>query len=423
MERVTMEWRVYDMPPQYTSQLLQYRIGADACMWRRFNEYNDSFVLSMTYSIEPYLHEMMLQSEHRTFDPEEADFFYVPMYLTCLMWPVLGWADHPWYYAPLVKFRYFGMDAPTMAPDEGACYMPTVVYNNSIILTHWGRTDVNHTSGSAYDQDNYNMKMPDTFAGWPGMDWVPKVRGHPCYDPKKDLVIPAFKPPDHFRDSPLMAAPPLERDLLLYFRGDVGQARFEHYSRGIRQKLFLMAYKHDWATKYKIYIGTGDTLPGSYSEHMARSKFCLVAPGDGWSARAEDAVLHGCVPVVIMDGVAPVFDSLLDWSAFSLRVREDALHSLPAVLEAVGPERLARMQRKLVRVWHRFAYASGPFMRQQYDNVLGHNARAFPPAVQKVSLGLTSRDTPFKPVTEFPFGDDAFGTIMQWLYHRINETR
>ncbi len=29
----------------------------------------------------------------------------------------------------------------------------------------------------------------------------------------------------------------------------------------------------------------------------------LVCPGDGWSPRLEDAVLHGCIPVIIMDDV------------------------------------------------------------------------------------------------------------------------
>jgi hypothetical protein len=32
----------------------------------------------------------------RTLDPEEADFFYLPMYISCYMWPVMGWADGPW---------------------------------------------------------------------------------------------------------------------------------------------------------------------------------------------------------------------------------------------------------------------------------------------------------------------------------------
>jgi hypothetical protein len=43
--------------------------------------------------------QMLLQSPHRTLDPEEADFFYVPAYTSCFMWPVHGWADYPWWYS------------------------------------------------------------------------------------------------------------------------------------------------------------------------------------------------------------------------------------------------------------------------------------------------------------------------------------
>lgn len=31
-----------------------------------------------------------MQSEHRTYDWEEADYFYVPAYTGCLMHPVFG---------------------------------------------------------------------------------------------------------------------------------------------------------------------------------------------------------------------------------------------------------------------------------------------------------------------------------------------
>ena len=43
-----------------------------------------------------------------------------------------------------------------------------------------------------------------------------------------------------------------------------------------------------------------DEIKGDYSELLASSIFCLVVPGDGWSARMEDAMLHGCIPVIIM---------------------------------------------------------------------------------------------------------------------------
>ena len=44
-------------------------------------------------------------------------------------------------------------------------------------------------------------------------------------------------------------------------------------------------------------------MEGDYSELLSSSIFCLVIPGDGWSARMDDATLHGCIPVIIMVGV------------------------------------------------------------------------------------------------------------------------
>ena len=42
--------------------------------------------------------------------------------------------------------------------------------------------------------------------------------------------------------------------------------------------------------------------------------------GDGFSARAEDSVLHGCIPVVVaMDNVHAAFEGALDWSKFGVR--------------------------------------------------------------------------------------------------------
>jgi len=49
-------------------------------------------------------------------------------------WNRTGGADHIWHFAH----------------DEGACWAPTEVYNNSIVLTHWGRMDREHVSGTTY---------------------------------------------------------------------------------------------------------------------------------------------------------------------------------------------------------------------------------------------------------------------------------
>jgi hypothetical protein len=40
-----------------------------------------------------------------------------------------------------------------------------------------------------------------------------------------------------------------------------------------------MSVNENWFDKYKVVIGASHMIPGHYSEHLARSKFCLVAPG------------------------------------------------------------------------------------------------------------------------------------------------
>ena len=60
--------------------------------------------------------------------------------------------------------------------------MPAAI-RSSIILSHWGRKDANHTSDSGYHVDVYSNDMshpqfePDGF--------LRKIRGWPCYDPVK----------------------------------------------------------------------------------------------------------------------------------------------------------------------------------------------------------------------------------------------
>ena len=51
------------------------------------------------------LNPVVLQSNHRTLDPEEADYFYCAVYVNVFVWPVFGWADAPWYHAPFGRLQ------------------------------------------------------------------------------------------------------------------------------------------------------------------------------------------------------------------------------------------------------------------------------------------------------------------------------
>ena len=77
-------------------------------------------------SLPDVVDSLPLQSPHRTFDPEEADFFYVPVYVNTLTWPVFAWADGPW-YGGLV----YGAPPPP-PPAHTACPRPLPRHSDSL---------------------------------------------------------------------------------------------------------------------------------------------------------------------------------------------------------------------------------------------------------------------------------------------------
>ncbi|KAG2493456.1 hypothetical protein HYH03_008273 [Edaphochlamys debaryana] len=204
----------------------------------------------------------------------------------------------------------------------------------------------------------------------------------------------------------------------MYLRGDVGKTRQPHYSRGIRQKLYKLATENHWAEKHRIFIGTKADVPGPYSEHLARSLFCPVMPGDGYAMRMEDAVLHGCLPIIIMDNTHAVFETIIDLDQFSIRIQEDALDErLPQILLAIAPEQIERMQRKLALVWHRFTWAHGALMEAAFKTAIADNLHKRRNASSQAERIPEAH--PFQPLTHFPVHLDAMGTLMQALHSRI----
>jgi len=182
----------------------------------------------------------------------------------------------------------------------------------------------------------------------------------PCYDPAKDILIPAMFSPHKYLHSPLFGAPDQERDIFALFKGDLrtrDTARGWMYSRGIRQRLANLTTSRDWWNKHRIWIGNElppDIPERSYSELLAHSVFCFVIMGDGWSSRFEDSIVHGCIPVVIMDDVDPVFGGgILDVDEFSIRISQKDMGNVPDILKAVQPEDVFRMQQNVKAVWHR----------------------------------------------------------------------
>uniref|UniRef100_A0A7S0VHX0 EGF-like domain-containing protein n=1 Tax=Polytomella parva TaxID=51329 RepID=A0A7S0VHX0_9CHLO len=442
---------VYDLPPRYGSDMLQYRIESGSCVYRRFNgHHNESRFTGHNYMLETAFHEMLLTSTHRTLDPEEADFFFVPAYAACLF-SLTGNNDVPGFPEGIVGSRVFASSILQLEAkrwiqnnlpywnrtggrdhiwldlhDEGACYSHAELWP-SIHLSHWGRRDMPHVSNTNYHPDNYSNEQAYPDHGWPRGKWLRETsQAHPCYDPEKDLTIPAFFPAHKHWSSPFLgflgddendakagqvvaAAARRRRPNLLVFRGNLG-LNFDdpkcHYSRCIRQRLYNVSLKQEWV-KHKAFYGPASNSLGDYSQMLASATFSLVLPGDGWSYRLEDSILHGSIPVIIMDDVDVVFQSVLDFDRIGIRILEKDLDQVLERVQTTPSEKIQEMQDNIAAIWHRFRY-NRPKM--QLDETKRLTKRFHTKGRNILVPGLKMAETQL---------DDAFDTIMQWLYTRI----
>ncbi|KAG2487592.1 hypothetical protein HYH03_013871 [Edaphochlamys debaryana] len=105
------------------------------------------------------------------------------------------------------------------------------------------------------------------------------------------------------------------------------------YSGGVRQ----LVHYHHW-NRTGFFIQLRDP---KYAEHLRTSRFCFGPMGGGHGQRQIQAVLAGCVPVLISDGVYEAFEPVLDWGRFGVRVAEADIPRLHEILEAISPEEYA----------------------------------------------------------------------------------
>ena len=374
---------VYELP-EHTTHILQYAAAQQLCAPRHFDSANRTvWNNGYAYTVDVALHEWLLRSAHRTVNAKEADFFFVPVYLSCLILPVFDYVGPASYMSgfpmrPVTAMRaakdaleqvkalpYWARSGGRdhlflFSHDEGGCWAPAEIARDAVLLTHWGRTDAHPDSSSRYMADNWRVDWRTDIRAPSGKRWsfpggsLAMIGDHPCFDPRKDLVIPVFRPPSHYADSPWLRSagtPTVERSTLAYFSGNLAEREPLKYARGIRHRLReSFSRRPGWV----LVRDRGHR----YSNDLASAEFCIVPPGgDGWSSRVDDAVRHGCIPVIIMDGVQMPFEGQIDYDAFALRVAERDVERLDHILRAVPKRRRKKMREAMSRHWLRFTYA------------------------------------------------------------------
>ncbi|CAH8376887.1 unnamed protein product [Eruca vesicaria subsp. sativa] len=312
-----MKIYVYDLPAKFN---VDWVTASDRCS-------------SHLFAAEVAIHRALLSdSSVRTLLPEEADFFFVPVYVSCNFstangFPSLSHAKS--LISSAVDFisehypfwnRTRGSDHVFVAShDFGACFhamedmaiqegIPEFM-KNSIILQTFGVT--------------YK---------------------HPCQE-AEHVVIPPYIPPESVQRALEKAPANGRRNIWAFFRGKMEvnpkniSGRF--YSKGVRTAILKK-----YGGRRRFYLNRHRFA--GYRSEIVRSVFCLCPLGWApWSPRLVESAVLGCVPVVIADGIQLPFSETVRWSEISLTVAEKDVRNLRKILEHVAATNLSVIQRNL----------------------------------------------------------------------------
>lgn len=157
-----------------------------------------------------------------------------------------------------------------------------------------------------------------------------------CYLPRKDVVIPTPVVQAHYPKMACDTLPITRRKHLIFFAGKLDAE--------VRDDL-VTAYKND----ADFYSPTRIQF-AEYMCAMAESTFCLAPRGNAaWSPRLGEAIFAGCIPVIIADTYDPPFVHLLNYSEFSVTVKEADFNDLKRRLTAIDTGTLRRLHANVLR--------------------------------------------------------------------------
>ncbi|KAL5217706.1 hypothetical protein ABZP36_018390 [Zizania latifolia] len=305
---------VYDLPSRFNRDW----VAADARCSRHL------------FAAEVALHEALLSYAGRAARPEDAELFFVPVYVSCNFSTVNGF--------------------PSLSHARGLLAEAVELVRRQ--MPYWNRSEgADHVFVASHDFGACFHPMEDVAIA----DGIPEflkrsillqtfgVQGtHVCQE-VEHVVIPPHVPPEVALELP--EPEKAQRDIFAFFRG-----KMEVHPKNISGRFYSKKVRTEVLQRYgrnrKFYLKR--KRYDNYQSEMARSLFCLCPLGWApWSPRLVESVLLGCIPVIIADDIRLPFPSVLQWSDISLQVAEKDVASLEMVLDHVVATNLTIIQKNL----------------------------------------------------------------------------
>ena len=331
------------------------------------------------YAADVWLHRSLRAHTNLTSNPHHADVLFVPFYASIsaqLNGPCNG-TTHGDRTRELAAFLQ-GSDAFRKAPGRHAMALShwdvrpvllselkaLVVPSQMILLL----TDPYFFAFNWTGHEDPYPTWPHRTVGVPSEDWM-----HNAFKRCHSVVLP------YVPQTQLMRAPPSaqlqRRHLLASFFGNANLSscvesplpqpprycQLRH--RIIKDLGRLPGFVVGDSNSNSMQTSTKEYSSANYVELVHNSTFCLMPRGDTPSSRRLfDAIVGGCIPVIISDNIFLPWMTHLDYSNFTVHIDESAVLTDPRIVERVlrhfTPDQVEAMQRRLAEVRHHFVFGS-----------------------------------------------------------------
>lgn len=324
---------VYNLPPKYNRLQVERSRQRPAPV-------RDPYCDSNFYSAEVKVHQGLLRSTARVTDPDKADFFYVPIYITCF----------------LIN------NHPNNLTRSGAFFDEAMDY----VTRKWPYFNHSHGRDHVYTfTQGFGARLAgDNWPRWRNGIFLTHNGDYKSSDaeftPHKDIVIPpaldAYLQPVYIDPQASSISRILEhrRHMAMFggqaFSASISDHRGSNYSGGVRQ--FLSKYGKEFPGFFISGVRAED-----YLEHMRSSLFCLAPEGwHPWSPRPYYAILLGCVPVVLSERQELAFENVIPYDRLAVYIRPADVADLNDVLRVIDLEEALNKIRLMERIWPLFWY-------------------------------------------------------------------
>lgn len=375
---------VYDLPSDFNTNLLDPAVP-------RYYSCRDSM-----YAAEIMIHEQLLTSPFRTLDPKEANLFFVPIYTSCFRavrvhvnsrklkdrdGTVLRGrgttVEEDMFHFVYSALDYISQEFPYWNQQQGRDHILTFAHDFGACFTY-------------HQEETYKierLQIQQALHNAILLQYLGDLKST-CFHSHKDIVIPPVVTNKHLLalKGGEKSKPIADRKTGVYFRGKIqfdGGATRPGYSRGVRAQL-NSTYHSD------PFFSINEGHSPSYIDELTDSKMCLAPPGYAlWTPRLTEAILVGCIPLVIGDDVELPFEGLVDYRSLAVRVHEKDTGSLANIVKGISDDALEKKRSNVRHVWQRYRYNNPSQRGDAFDSIM-----------QLLAQKVRGRDR--------PVGNDAF---------------